>query len=857
MKLFVFKTHFSHVEKSFMSESVHRTMFRFGYSFLISVYGSMLKIFWFIAKYVCRSKGENGSSFKANRSQSDDQVVSKRSRDFETNRLAEKRNLELSESQKSTHSKEYNAETEGSVSLQSAIVANTSKYQFISGKNVSGFIEEAKTMKFEMFVGSNEDFVCTNQCLDSEFSQKRDSLEVNSQENLQQLDEEIQEEKGKVDSAEYENLGDEGIVSMEDESMEDQDFSYEIELLPENQFSAPEIKQDSEDPRNDYELLPENQSSAPEIKQDSEDPGNESELLTGNQFSLPEIKQDSEDPGSGSEWFPGIQFSAPVIKQESEDPGNEDEVFTGNQFSASDMKQDSDATENEVELLQEFLVRTQKVVESGNNAFLHGHDPRIAVDIGTSETVEECHIGAKGFAIRSSVVSSKSVEDSDDEYIEFEPPMVNSKDIDKESLYHKKSNKMEESHEVESTRNEVMVLVDNSQEEASNRKSWDSDSEDEDECDILLEHQHLVQQMKMELKSSRIRGLPTISEECETPKMVEDLKPLKIDHKFEYKDIMDEIQKFYKSYKERMRKLDILNYQTLHAISFLQLKDSEVFTSVKKKSALTLKPTWPMKVRRVYVDPTLKSVVEMHRDLELVYVGQLCLSWEILCWQYVKAKELLEYDAQGFHSYNRVAEEFQQFQVLMQRFMEDEPFQGPRIQNYVKNRCMIQSLLQVPIIKDDCLDKKERREETDAISLELLAEIIKGSMVIFWEFLHADKSTKTVFLKGVQGAKIDLQEPTNSELMMDIITNLQKKERGLKEIVRSQNCIVKKFRRHQECQLNNSLFTSRVELGLVSRVLSLSRLTTDQLVWCQKKLNNINFANRKVHMEPSFSLFPC
>ncbi|XP_022863944.1 uncharacterized protein LOC111383973 [Olea europaea var. sylvestris] len=778
-------------------------MFRFGSSFLISVYGFILKIFWFISKYVYRSKGENGSRIKANRSQSDgDQVVSKNSRDFET----EKGNLE------------------GSVSLESAIVANASKCQFISGKNVSDFMEEAKTIKFEMFVGSNEGFVstnqqcldseilqkhnfldsqsqenfqqldeeiqeeegsnekfdCTNQCLASQFSRKRDYLKVNSQENLQQLDEEIQEEKGKLDSAEYENLRDEEIVSKEVESMEedDQDFAYEIELLPENQFSA-----------------------------------------------------------SG-------------IKQDLEDPGNENELLPGNEFLASDMKQDSDADENEAELLEEFLQRTRKVVESGNNVILHRHDPRITKDMGTSETAEECDIDDPGFAIRSSVVSSESSEDSDNEYIELEPSVVNSKNIDKESLY-----KMEESREVKS---EVMAFVDRSQEEASNGNLWDSDSEDEDECDILLEHQHLVQQMKMELRNSRIKTLPTISEESETPKMVEDLKPLKIDHKFEYKDIMEDIQKFYKSYKERMRKLDILNYQTLHAISFLQLKDSEVFTSVKKKSALTLKPTWPMKGKRVYVDPTRKSIVEMHQDLELVYVGQLCLSWEILCWEYVKAKELLEYDAQGFHSYNRVAEEFQQFQVLMQRFMEDEPFQGPRIQNYVKNQCLIRSLLHVPIIKDDCLkDKKERREETDGISLKLLTEIIRGSMLNFWEFLYADKNTNTAVSKGVQGAKIDYQEPADSELMMDIITNLQKKERRLKEIARSCNCIVKKFQKHQEWQLNNALFTSRVELRLVSRVLSLSRLTTDQLVWCQKKLNNINFARRKVHVESSFSLFPC
>lgn len=76
---------------------------------------------------------------------------------------------------------------------------------------------------------------------------------------------------------------------------------------------------------------------------------------------------------------------------------------------------------------------------------------------------------------------------------------------------------------------------------------------------------------------------------------------------------------------------------------------------------------------------------------------------------------------------------------------------------------------------DDCLkDKKERREETDAISLELITEIISVSMLIFWEFLHADKSTKTIDLKGIQEAKIDLREPADSELILDIITNLQK-----------------------------------------------------------------------------------
>lgn len=116
---------------------------------------------------------------------------------------------------------------------------------------------------------------------------------------------------------------------------------------------------------------------------------------------------------------------------------------------------------------------------------------------------------------------------------------------------------------------------------------------------------------------------------------------------------------------------------------------------------------WPRKATKITSDPLLKLVHELHKDLELVYVGQICLSWEILCWQHKKALELQQYDSQGSHRYNLVAGEFQLLQVLLQRFIENEPFQGsPRIQNYVKNRCVIRNLLQVPPIKGDKMNYK-------------------------------------------------------------------------------------------------------------------------------------------------------
>lgn len=150
--------------------------------------------------------------------------------------------------------------------------------------------------------------------------------------------------------------------------------------------------------------------------------------------------------------------------------------------------------------------------------------------------------------------------------------------------------------------------------------------------------------------------------------------------------------------------LKALLYVFVIAEGFLQLKDpiqlglSEK-SSVSALKSLLLPNSWPCKLRKIYADPTLKSINELQRDLEVVYVGQVCLSWEILHWQHRKAKELSEYDSQGYRSYNHVAGEFQQFQVLVQRFTEDEKFKGPRIKNYCKNRGLVRSFLQVPTVK--------------------------------------------------------------------------------------------------------------------------------------------------------------
>jgi hypothetical protein len=106
---------------------------------------------------------------------------------------------------------------------------------------------------------------------------------------------------------------------------------------------------------------------------------------------------------------------------------------------------------------------------------------------------------------------------------------------------------------------------------SNSQNSSAADSEDSNGLETLWEHQDLIEQLKMELKKVRATGLPTILEEDESPKIMEDLKPWKIDEKFQHEDRMGELHKFYKSYRERMRKFDILNYQKMYAMSKLHV----------------------------------------------------------------------------------------------------------------------------------------------------------------------------------------------------------------------------------------------------------------------------------------------
>ncbi|XP_074584712.1 uncharacterized protein LOC141840574 isoform X2 [Curcuma longa] len=381
------------------------------------------------------------------------------------------------------------------------------------------------------------------------------------------------------------------------------------------------------------------------------------------------------------------------------------------------------------------------------------------------------------------------------------------------------------------------------------------------ELESLWEHQELIEQLRMELRKLKDIGLPTILEESESPITVEDLKPLMMDESFMHEDPMDEMQKYHWSYRERMRKFDILNYQKMYAVGFLQLKDHLQSVGSRRTLGLAFQSIfaqsfWSVIRRKSNVNPSEKLIKELQTDLEVVYVGQTCLSWEFLRWQYEKARETPHlFDPFGNHFYNQAAREFQQFQVNIQRFIENEAFQGPRLPNYIQNRCVLHHLLQVPVLKEDCFKDKMLGDGQGANG-EKMEEIMEESIRIFWEFVKADKDETPGILRGFLGTHVELQDPSDFDLVEDIQFDLHK-EKKLKDILRTGNCLVKKFKKPKEDRSNEGIFFSQVDLKLVGRVLRMPRITTEQLLWCHKKLSKIKFVERKVFREPSFLLFPC
>ncbi|KAG1326854.1 nitrate regulatory gene2 protein [Cocos nucifera] len=155
----------------------------------------------------------------------------------------------------------------------------------------------------------------------------------------------------------------------------------------------------------------------------------------------------------------------------------------------------------------------------------------------------------------------------------------------------------------------------------------------------------------------------------------------------------------YNKYCERMLFFDKMITQQLQEAGSWNISNNSP-RSVSKKLSLTLR-NLSFKKRDELQDDCehLRQSQEEdpYHNLETAYVAQICLTWEALHCQYTQLSQKISSQPENATTYCFAAQAFQQFQVLLQRFIENEPFeQGSRVEIFARTRSSLSKLLQVP-----------------------------------------------------------------------------------------------------------------------------------------------------------------
>ncbi|KAE8648919.1 uncharacterized protein LOC105435713 isoform X1 [Cucumis sativus] len=379
----------------------------------------------------------------------------------------------------------------------------------------------------------------------------------------------------------------------------------------------------------------------------------------------------------------------------------------------------------------------------------------------------------------------------------------------------------------------------------TNKFEKEEDSEDDDFIKALQ-----IQIMKAKAKSV----LPSIPEETDYSITTNenDLKPWKKKQEsFNHRDLTKELHRFHKQYTEKMRKYDILNRQKTYAKELKMMQSKESVESVSTKGFCVCKGE-----KKTEEDKGIDG------EMEMVYVVQLWVSWEFIVWEYKKALEIYGREDYGSCRFNEVAEKFEHFKVMIQRFMENEKIEeGSRVECYVKSRLVRRKFLQVPLLKEDEVKEGGFKEDNkeNAVTIDRLIDILQESIRILWQFIRKDKLVHiSTNLTCHLETKQEFASPSHSNVQTQLLVDLQKKERKLKKIVKRRKCMLKNCKEEleEDEEIDDELcFLTMVDLKLVSRMLNMKKITRKQLSWCQHKLSCITFPNGKIKIHPSSFLF--
>ncbi|KAL6644528.1 hypothetical protein ACP70R_016136 [Stipagrostis hirtigluma subsp. patula] len=236
-----------------------------------------------------------------------------------------------------------------------------------------------------------------------------------------------------------------------------------------------------------------------------------------------------------------------------------------------------------------------------------------------------------------------------------------------------------------------------------------------------------------------------------------------------------------------------------------------------------------------------------YQTLETAYVAQVSLCWEALHCTYVHLSLIVAAQPDNPTTYSCAAQAFQQFQVLLQRFVENEPFEhGSRVEIYARSRCSFSKLLQVPTFQvADRKDNTEDEMEPSIFATDLI-KLLEECILTFRLFLKKDKK-KNSALMNVNGH-------TGSSIQQ-VQSSLDKKEMKVKELFKKKKAW--KCKTWPATMEEVQLLFALIDIKVVSRVLRMAKLSKEQLLWCEEKMSKLDLSENRLRRDGSPILFPC
>ncbi|URD94098.1 hypothetical protein MUK42_00316 [Musa troglodytarum] len=320
----------------------------------------------------------------------------------------------------------------------------------------------------------------------------------------------------------------------------------------------------------------------------------------------------------------------------------------------------------------------------------------------------------------------------------------------------------------------------------------------------------------------------------------------------------------FRKYDEEMMFFDRISAQ--------KLTETELFRSMKFHPR-----SISQRIAHLFTTHKNRGRRDPYQELEGAYVSQICLAWEALNWNYTNFRRRIAKgsDSESSSCTAWIAQQFQQFQVLLQRFIENEPYErGRRPQVFAWKRISSPKLLQVPEFRgcytpvsfaslpifyafpsanlylslsasltSKDTEADEGKEEVIS-STEFLA-ILEDAIRTFMNFLKADGANPCQTLKAFFKTKPSSVDPNLLRLLKR--TNKKNKTR-LKHLSKRRRCLTKKSRKGE---VEMDILMGLIDMKIVSRVLRMPGVSQEQLRWCEEKMSKVKVWDGKIQRDSS------